>query len=152
MPQTKSMETIQQQTLQIVLCLFQEDQGCIEVDGVGDGDKFDPVPIANKLKEVADQLQKQWDQRIPAALLRDANQDISSAFSSAVDSICLSPVVCEGLPEMKLITVAVALCLYLKTHAPENVSNIQQATTSFLRSRVEPFVVQQGGWGAVADL
>jgi hypothetical protein len=38
------------------------------------GDKFDPVPIANKLKEVADQLQKQWDKDIPAALLRDANQ------------------------------------------------------------------------------
>ena len=31
------MDTIQQQTLQIVLCLFQEDLGCIEVDGVGDG-------------------------------------------------------------------------------------------------------------------
>ncbi|CAL8254972.1 uncharacterized protein LOC115545753 isoform X2 [Gadus morhua] len=152
MPQTKSMDTIQQQTLQIVLCLFQEDLGCIEVDGVGDGDKFDPVPIANKLKEVADQLQKQWDKDIPAALLRDANQDISSAFSSAVDSICLSPGVCEGLPEMKLLAVAVALGLYLKTHAPGNVSNIQQATASFLRSRVEPFVDQQGGWGAVADL
>ena len=31
------MQTIQLQTLEIVQCLFEEDLGCIEVDGVKDG-------------------------------------------------------------------------------------------------------------------
>ncbi|CAL8340153.1 unnamed protein product [Lota lota] len=159
MPQTKSMDrqTVKQQTFEIVLCLFQDDpsQGCIETDGVGDGDdKFDPVPIANKLKEVADQMQKQWDKEFPPALLKfkhaHQKKDTNAAFSHAVDSVCQHPIVVEVVPEMRLINAAVALCLYLKSQAPELTTDIQQATTSFLDARVGSFVAEQGGWGAVA--
>ena len=47
-------------------------------------DKFDPVPIANKLREVADELQEQWGRELPAALLPFRNPTLKVGRQGSV--------------------------------------------------------------------
>ena len=59
-----------------LLCEYALPFGCLTNQHCVTGDKFDPVPIANKLREVADRLQTEWDRELPAALLQlNANQE-----------------------------------------------------------------------------
>ncbi|KAJ3603306.1 hypothetical protein NHX12_031048 [Muraenolepis orangiensis] len=143
-------QRVAKQTSEVVRCLFEDvcQPCCIETDS---GDSFDPVPIANKLKEISDQLVE--DTEFQKALLefkkaQHEQKAMDAAFSQAVDRVC-PPLSAEVTPEMQLIKAAVSLGLYINSQAPKLNREIQRAMNSFLNLRVGQFVAQQGGWDAV---
>ncbi|CAL8336123.1 unnamed protein product [Merluccius merluccius] len=171
---TMDIKTVSRQTAEIVQFLCQDGHGCtpcIETDGPDTGeldpdyclyrgvkswtmsnDSFDPAPIANKLREVADKLQKDKEFQEAVRQLKQVQQeqaDIKDVFSKAVVSVCRPNAVPEVTMEIQMIKVAVALCLSVKRQAPNLCNCIQEATAHFLNTQVGHFVAQQGGWVSV---
>ncbi|KAK0139837.1 hypothetical protein N1851_023247 [Merluccius polli] len=155
---TMDIETVSRQTAEIVQFLCQDGlrcTPCIETDGPDTDDSFDPAPIANKLREVADKLQKDKEFQEAVRQLKQVQQEqavINAVFREAVVSVCQPPTVPEVAMEIQMIKVAVALCLYVKRQAPNLCNCIQEATAHFLDRQVGHFVAQQGGWDVVADM
>ncbi|KAF7653792.1 hypothetical protein LDENG_00078490 [Lucifuga dentata] len=133
---------------------YKREEGCIEPDGPGSDDNFDPVLIADKLRSVADQLND--DIRFKAVLSdlqrAAAEEAMEAAFSKGVNAICQTHVAQKPdvASEMNLIRASVALGLYLKKKSPELKNKVQRAMTTFLNSHVSSWVAQQGGWDKVA--
>lgn len=75
-------------------------------------------------------------------------QAVEEAFSSCVEAVCQAPVIAnpEVAPEVQLLKASVAFGLYVKKCYPELKDKVQSAMAMFLNRRVEPWVVQQGGW------
>lgn len=154
------LKQVEEQTLDVLQCLFDDDHGAafrtgeIEHDGPDDGnDTFDPVVIAEKLKAVADNLNK--DAEIRAAmrdLQRAAAQEVLDQTLSSIVTLAESQVKqsAEVAPELLLIKASVAVGLYVKKTYPNMRDQLQRSIGSFLNQRVGHWVVQQGGWGEVA--
>ncbi|KAM4612508.1 uncharacterized protein ACJ7VT_010788 [Polymixia lowei] len=154
---------IELQTSEIIKCLFDDDDdrnsgfrgaGSLATDGPVEDDTFDPVLIADKLKEVADKLNKDKEFQAAVSELRAAaEQDMISAFSKGVETLCNITVSQQPAmaPEMQLIQASFALGLYVKNKAPELKNRVQRAMITFLNTRVVDWVNQQGGWDIVAD-
>ncbi|KAI1893126.1 hypothetical protein AGOR_G00140700 [Albula goreensis] len=147
---------IQDQTYRIVLCLFDdqyaENRGFandLQTDG-DDDDSFDPVIIADKLREIGDEIQETVIWKFKNDLQNAARGQVEKVFSSAVDTLCKSWVT-EGevAPEKHLLKASVMLGLYVKKNCPDMVTAVQSAMTTFLNTRVAPWVAQQGGWDNV---
>ncbi|KAG5275036.1 hypothetical protein AALO_G00142850 [Alosa alosa] len=139
---------LQNQTNNIVLCLFDDQAGCIETDGIGDEDGFDPVKIASKLREIGDDYDEKRIQPLIKCLEQAASDQMVSAFSSSVESLCQSWVVqrSEVASEKDLLKASVAVALYVKKNCPDMVGTVQDAMAAFLNTRLANWVASQGGW------
>ncbi|XP_077582686.1 uncharacterized protein LOC144203202 [Stigmatopora nigra] len=158
---------IEHQTFQIIQLLFAEDDAddvcCrqfsdqLETDGpLSEEDCFDPVPIAETLKRLADSMNQ--DAQFQAALselkITLGQEAVDGAFGRGVDALLknqISPRVSDVAPEVGLIKVSIAFGLYLKESLPELKTKVQCAVTTFLQSRVTQWVNQQGGWEKVRE-
>ncbi|XP_077430275.1 uncharacterized protein LOC144056976 [Vanacampus margaritifer] len=156
---------INRQTTQIIECLFADDDevnsrrfnGDLETDSpMDEEEKFDPVPIADKLKEVAESLNQ--DAKFKAALddLKLAlGQEAKGAFSRSVNALVqtqISQQAVDVAPEMQLIKVCFAFGLFVKKSCPELKIKAQSAVSTLLyNSRVVTWVTQQGGWEKVRE-
>ncbi|KAM9758790.1 uncharacterized protein ACNS7B_005693 [Menidia menidia] len=157
-----SEAVVARQTAQIIYCLLEDECAPAsrafkdEYETDGNGDDFDPVLIADKLRSIADSMNE--DAMFQAALsgLRKAaaEEAVEAAFSSGVDAVCKAhtskgP---EVAPEMQLIRASVAFGLYVKKSSPELKSKVQTAMAAFLNRRVGSWVERQGGWSKVPDV
>ncbi|XP_077386157.1 uncharacterized protein LOC144024014 [Festucalex cinctus] len=159
---------IQRQTTQIIKCLFADDDDddrvCfhqfytadVETDGpMGEEETFDPVPIADKLKEVAESLNQ--DAKFKAALddlkLALGKEVAVEAFTCKVNALVqtqISQQAFDVAPEMQLIKICFAFGLFVKKSYPELKNKAQSAVSTLLNnSRVVTWVTQQGGWEKV---
>ncbi|CAB1443523.1 unnamed protein product [Pleuronectes platessa] len=153
--------TFEWQTSEIIKCLLDDDEKdsgnrSFEANElVTDGpDDFDPVLIADKLREVADSLN---DDITFKAALNDlkkaaAQEAAEAAFSHGVEALCKVAQSSDLAPEIQLIRASVALGCYVKKSCPELKNKLQRAMTAFLNRRVGPWVDQQGGWDAVSGV
>ncbi|KAM4613800.1 uncharacterized protein ACJ7VT_011825 [Polymixia lowei] len=155
---------LKRQTSKIIECVFDDDNddrtsdfrgaGSLASDATVEDDTFDPVLIADKLKEMVDKLNKDKEFQAAVSELRAAaEQDMISAFSKGVETLCNIEVSQQPAmaPEMQLIQASIALGLYVKNKAPELKNRVQRAMITFLNTRVVDWVNQQGGWDIVAD-
>lgn len=148
---------VERQTALVIKCLFGDDtqatnrnrhQSDIETDGPEDN--FDPVLIADKLRQVADALNE--DVKFKAALKElkqaAAQEALEQVLSNGVDALCQTQVGqrAEIAPEMQIIKATVALSLSMIKSCPEVKDKLQNAVGAFLNRRVGPWVAQQGGW------
>lgn len=158
----RDLETFKWQTGEIIRCLFEDEDepdqgrsghGSLEEDSPV---HFDPVVIADKLREIGDGIN---DERMLQAALSDlrtaaAQEAIEAAFSKGVEALCQAQVSQSDVaPEMQLIRASVALGLFVKKSAPELRNKVQGAMMAFLNTRrVSTFVTQQGGWDTVSSV
>ncbi|KAG7477768.1 hypothetical protein MATL_G00073130 [Megalops atlanticus] len=153
-------KNIEHQTIQIINCLFEKYSSesvryrcMVEPDGVTDEDSFDPVLIADKLRELADN----YDDTVIQPLIKNVQQaaadQVVAAFSRSVDSLCQSWVVerAEVAPEKQILKASIMLGLYVKKHCPDLTGIVQGAMGDFLNTRLASWVAQQGGWDEVAS-
>ncbi|XP_069393648.1 bcl-2-like protein 15 [Paralichthys olivaceus] len=158
------LETFQWQTSEIIKCLLQDEEqdeeqgvqcrschGSVETDGPDD---FDPVLIADKLRNVADSLNDDITFKATLNSLKEAaaQEAVEAAFSQGVEALCQTYVAQtpEVAPEMQLINASVALVLFVKKSSPELIKKVQRAMMSFFNRRVSTWVTQQGGWDKVS--
>lgn len=151
----------QQQTFEIINCLFDptpestqfKTSQDIESDSPGgNDDSFDPVVIADHLREIGDQLDEQVRHQFISILKNAARNQVESAFKTAVDSLCKTwmPHSGEVATERYLLRASVALGLYVQRSCPDMVSTIQGVMANYINTYVTPWIDQQGGWGRVA--
>ncbi|AWP03096.1 putative bcl-2-like protein 15 [Scophthalmus maximus] len=155
-------DTLERQTSDIIRCLLEDEHvlSCRGLDASVEIDSadpcFDPVLIADKLRDVADSLND--DVTFRAALndlKRAAAQEAAeAAFSHGVEALCKTRVSqgAEVAQEMQLIRASVDFGLYIKKSYPELKNKVQSAMTSFLNRRVGTWVAEQGGWDRVAGV
>ncbi|KAJ8395411.1 hypothetical protein AAFF_G00033960 [Aldrovandia affinis] len=145
------------QTFHIIRCLFQEDRstdrGMIEPDGAQDDDPFDPVLIADKLRELADDYDEKVIQPLIKNIKQAAADQVVTAFGDCVDNLCTSWVAerAEMAPEKQLLKASVMLGLYVKRNCPDLTGIVQNAMANFLNTRLGSWVSEHGGWDAVAS-
>ncbi|KAL4622428.1 bcl-2-like protein 15 [Arapaima gigas] len=145
------------QTLAIVQCLFEEpgelkSRQLIECDGgPDDGDPFDPVVIADKLRELGDDYDAKVLQPLIKNLKQTAKDQMVSAFTDSVTTVCKSWVSTQPIPEQLLLKASVQLGMYVANKCPELKSAIQGAMGTFLNTSLLPWVVEQGGWEEVTS-
>ncbi|XP_035245173.1 bcl-2-like protein 15 [Anguilla anguilla] len=149
---------IDYQTRLIVSCFFEEDgsiedRGLIEPDGVGDDDPFDPVLIADKLRELGDDYDEKVIQPLINKVQKAAKDQMATAFGDCVDSLCKSWMADgpEVTQEKQLLKASVMLGLYVKKKCPDLRGAVQDAMANFLTTRLGSWVSQQGGWDEVAS-
>ncbi|KAL0978812.1 hypothetical protein UPYG_G00176050 [Umbra pygmaea] len=151
---------VEQQTCEIISCFFDDlestevrTQGWpFETDGKDDGDDFDPVIIADKLREVADDLNEEFLKPHITIIQQAAADMVVEEFAHSVDSICKAFVTqkAEVAPEFQLLRASMALGMYVKKTCPEMKTAIQSAMTNFINSRLTHWITQQGGWKEVS--
>lgn len=145
---------IELQTRAIIACLFDEgvrfrrqDSDYLETDGAGDDsdDEFDPVPIAEKLKQVADGLMTDPRFQDVKKELLSATTDhvVREVFSKNVEALCRAQPA-EVAPEIQMTRTAIALGLFLKKNLPHLGNKVQNIVLSYVRQNVG-----EGGWDAV---
>ncbi|KAK6318778.1 hypothetical protein J4Q44_G00099890 [Coregonus suidteri] len=147
---------IEQQTLEIISCFFEEEHalgfrdlgGCIESDGPGDDDMFDPVVIADKLRELGDDFEEKYIQPHISRLQRAVANKAVEEFARSVDSLCAAQSA-EVAPEMQLLRASMALGLYVKKTCPDLRATIQSCMAAFINTRLAGWITQQGGWDQV---
>ncbi|XP_061076160.1 bcl-2-like protein 15 isoform X1 [Conger conger] len=116
-------------------------------------DPFDPVLIADKLRELGDD----YDEKVIQPLINNVRQaaadQVVQAFGDSVDGLCRSWVGqgTEVVSEMQLLKASVTLGLYVKNRCPDLVSTVQNAMGAFVNTRLGNWVEQQGGWDEVAS-
>ncbi|KAK1152308.1 hypothetical protein AOXY_G31550 [Acipenser oxyrinchus oxyrinchus] len=125
-------------------------------DGVEDDDSFDPVIIADQLRNIADQynkdvLQPLMDQFVGQAQAAAGDQ-LAAMFSQTVDTLSKNWVSQGGdvRQEMCALKAATALGLYARKKCPELTASVRNAMAQFLNTRLAGWIVHQGGWGQVA--
>ncbi|KAJ8360503.1 hypothetical protein SKAU_G00170280 [Synaphobranchus kaupii] len=125
----------------------------VEPDGVGDENAFDPVLIADKLRELADDYDEKVIQPLIKNVREAAADQVVTAFGDSVDNLCKSWVAeaAEVAPEKQLLKASVMVGLYLKRKCPDLTSVIQNAMAVFLNARLGSWVTQQGGWDEAAS-
>ncbi|KAK2862330.1 hypothetical protein Q5P01_001863 [Channa striata] len=150
---------VQVQTSEIIKYLFEDEHAVlfrtldsnVECDGP---ESFDPVPIADKLRIVADSLTEnpQFKAAFTDFKRAAAQEAVELAFSQSVDALCNTHVSqrAEVAPEMQIITASVAFGLYIKKSSPDLRNKVQSAMIAFLNRRVGTWIVKQGGWDKVA--
>ncbi|XP_055774015.1 bcl-2-like protein 2 isoform X2 [Salvelinus fontinalis] len=152
-----SPRDIEQQTFDIISCFFEEEQnricnrkvyGSIESDGPGDGDGFDPVVIADKLRELGDDFDVKFIQPHIRKLRQAVADKAVEEFARSVDSLCAAQGA-EVAPEMQLLRASMALGLYVKKTCPDLRATIQSCMTAFINTRLAGWINQQGGWDQV---
>ncbi|XP_024239904.1 uncharacterized protein LOC112221795 isoform X1 [Oncorhynchus tshawytscha] len=159
-----SPRDIEQQTFDIISCFFEEEQnpvcnrkvyGGIESDGPGDDhltyfadDGFDPVVIADKLRELGDDFDVKFIQPHIRKLQQAVADKAVEEFARTVDSLCAAQRA-EVAPEMQLLRASVALGLYVKKTCPDLRATIQSCMTAFINTRLAGWITQQGGWDQV---
>ncbi|KAJ7998897.1 hypothetical protein DPEC_G00209740 [Dallia pectoralis] len=149
-------QNIDNQTLDILSCLFDEEaevgfrtRGTIQTDGgVDDDDDFDPVVIADKLREVADHLDKEFLKPHIKIIQQAAADKMVEEFGRSVDSLCSSHVAqkLEVAPEFQLLKASMALGLYVRKTCPDLKDSIQITMAAFIKSRLAGWISRQGGW------
>nr|XP_046168088.1 bcl-2-like protein 2 [Oncorhynchus gorbuscha] len=152
-----SPRDIEQQTFDIISCFFEEEQNpvCfrkvyrdIESDGPGDDDGFDPVVIADKLRELGDDFDVKFIQPHIRKLQQAVADKAVEEFARTVDSLCAAQRA-EVAPEMQLLKASMALGLYVKKTCPDLRATIQSCMTAFINTRLAGWITQQGGWDQV---
>ncbi|XP_031682969.1 uncharacterized protein LOC116374427 [Oncorhynchus kisutch] len=152
-----SPRDIEQQTFDIISCFFEEEQNpvCnrkvyrdIESDGPGDDDEFDPVVIADKLRELGDDFDVKFIQPHIRKLQQAVADKVVEEFARTVDSLCAAQRA-EVAPEMQLLRASMALGLYVKKTCPDLRATIQSCMTAFINTRLAGWITQQGGWDQV---
>ncbi|XP_010897353.1 uncharacterized protein LOC105027120 [Esox lucius] len=151
---------IEQQTYEIVSCLFDDQNGSdyrcgtLQTDGLDDDGDFDPVVIADKLKEVADNLDSEFLKPHIKILQKAAAEKAVEEFARSVDSLCMSPVAqkAEVALEFQMLKASMALGLYARKNCPELKDTIKMAMTAFINNRLAGWIGQQGGWEKVSNL
>eukprot|EP00063_Salmo_salar_P014548 XP_013989383.1 PREDICTED: uncharacterized protein LOC106566081 [Salmo salar] len=152
-----SPRDIEQQTFDIISCFFEEEQkpvchrtgdGGIESDGPGDDDGFDPVLIADKLRELADDFDVTFIQPHIRKLQEAVADKAVEEFARSVDSLCAAQRA-EVAPEMQLLRASMALGLYIKKTCPDLRPTIQSCMAAFINTRLAGWINQQGGWDQV---
>ncbi|KAF7693355.1 bcl-2-like protein 15 isoform X1 [Silurus meridionalis] len=133
-----------QQTQDILCCFF--DEPYLETDA---GNEFDPVKIANKLKQLGDHYDETVIQPLMRNIQKASATDQAAVFTDSVDVLCNSWVA-EG-PEVTrekcLLKATMALSLYIKNNCPDLTSNVRGAIFNILNNRLGGWIMQQGGWG-----
>ncbi|XP_023993005.1 bcl-2-like protein 15 isoform X1 [Salvelinus sp. IW2-2015] len=164
-----SPRDIEQQTFNIISCFFEEEHNqtwnrtvkvCerIESDGPGDepkfvsktgeNDGFDPVVIADKLRELGDDFDVKFIQPHIRKLQQAVADKAVEEFARSVDSLCAAQGA-EVAPEMQLLRASMALGLYVKKTCPDLRATIQSCMTAFINTRLAGWINQQGGWDQV---
>lgn len=156
-------KNVELQTQKIIECLFDDEDSVkprvldchLETDSPGEND-FDPVIIADKLRAVAEALNKDANFKKALDELKKtaATEATEAAFERGVELLCKSHVAQKAdiAPEMQLIQASAAFGLYLKKSYPEMKENVKTAMASFLNRRVGKWVTEKGGWGKVAPV
>ncbi|KAM9362101.1 uncharacterized protein ABDE67_000117 [Symphorus nematophorus] len=151
---------VEWQTNAIIRCLFEDDTECgyrtldasLECDGPegSNDDNFDPVLIADRLRQVADGLNDSVKFQAALSDLKKAvaQEAAETAFSNSVEALCKTQSA-EVVSEVQLIKASVAFGLYVMKSCPEMKRTVQGAMSSFLNRRVRTWVTQQGGWEKV---
>uniref|UniRef100_W5MXP7 BCL2 like 15 n=1 Tax=Lepisosteus oculatus TaxID=7918 RepID=W5MXP7_LEPOC len=154
-----------QQTSSVIQCLFEEPvlkakslvfEDTVVADGVGDEeDSFDPVIIADKLRQLGDDynekvIKPHMDKFLNQARSAAAEQ-AALAFSDAVESLCKSwpSEGAEVRQEKYLLKASVTVGLYAYKKCPNLSETIQNVLTQFVETRLGSWIVQQGGWVSV---
>ncbi|XP_076740030.1 uncharacterized protein LOC143418610 [Maylandia zebra] len=152
---------VEWQTNEIIESLFNDENsarprmidGDLETDS---SDDFDPVIIADKLRAVADTLNKDpnFKKALDELKKTAATEATEAAFERGVELLCKSHVAQKAdiAPEMQLIRASAAIGLYLKNSYPEMKENVKTALASFLNRRVGKWITEKGGWGKVAPV
>lgn len=155
---------VERQTKEIIKWLFDDEDSVkprmldctLEPDGPGDENDFDPVIIADKLRAVADALNKDANFKKVLDELKKtaATEATEAAFERGVELLCKSHVAQKAdiAPEMQLIQASAAIGLYLKKSYPEMKETVKTAMASFLNRRVGKWLTEKGGWGKVAPV
>ncbi|XP_072571729.1 bcl-2-like protein 15 [Paramormyrops kingsleyae] len=148
-------EDIKVQTGWIVKCLFDEegevqDRNLIESDSPGD-DPFDPVIIAEKLRELGDKYEESVIQPLLKKLQETPENQVATVFNEGVDCLCQT-LSYQGLaPEVLLLRAAVMLGMGVKRKLPSLVGTVESAMVNLLNRRLVTWIQQQGGWDRVAS-
>ncbi|KAG5837768.1 uncharacterized protein LOC135234938 isoform X2 [Anguilla rostrata] len=152
---------IQQQTYEIIHCLFDQSpensdktSQDIETDCPDDDDdSFDPVIIADKLREVGDELDEQVIHQFKNALKSSSQMQVEAVFRKTAEMLCHTWMSERGEVAMEkhLLRATVMLGLYVKRNCPRMIPSIQGVMATFLNTRVTLWVSQQGGWDRVAS-
>ncbi|KAJ8258064.1 hypothetical protein GJAV_G00192770 [Gymnothorax javanicus] len=152
---------IQQQTYEIINCLFDPTQSSSEFKTLNDiesdfpednDDSFDPVVIADHLREIGDQLDEKVLNQYKSILENAAQKQVEAAFKTAVDALSKTwmPESGDVATERYLLKATVALGLYVNRNCPRIVSTIQGVMANYINTYLAPWINQQGGWGRVA--
>ncbi|KAI7795520.1 uncharacterized protein LOC130571097 [Triplophysa rosa] len=146
---------IHHQTYTIIHCLLQDDHyedSMIEHDGCEDENAFDAVKIASKLRELGDDYDEKFIQPLIKNVQDAAADQVVSAFSDSVDSLCKMWVVerAEVASEKQLLKAAVTVGLVFKKNCPDMTSVIESAMAGFVNNRLTSWIAQQGGWVSVS--
>ncbi|XP_067097903.1 bcl-2-like protein 15 [Osmerus mordax] len=147
---------IEEDTLLIVQCLFDDDEvldrcGQIETDGSMSDDDFDPVIIADKLRQLADEYNDEKMEPLIKALHQATANQAVQVFGEAVETLCLASSQPELSSELQLLRASVALGRYVKNNSPQLKSKVAGAMATFLNTRVVGWVRDQGGWVQVTN-
>ncbi|KAJ0023637.1 hypothetical protein NQD34_003536 [Periophthalmus magnuspinnatus] len=139
------LEQVQAQTLDVLNYLFNDfeltDRCNCQIDGdiETDSDDFDPVLIADKLREVADALNANPKFQAQLSKLKQtaAQEALDAALTQGIDTLVQSQVGqrTEVAPELQLIKAAVAFGLYLKKTCPNLSSQLQPSIGNFINQR-----------------
>ncbi|XP_018926370.1 bcl-2-like protein 15 isoform X2 [Cyprinus carpio] len=145
---------IQKQTCVVIHCLLQNEQyfDMVETDGPGDENSFDPVKIASKLRELGDDYDERVIQPLMKNVQKAAADQVVTAFSDSVDSLCQMWVVerAEVASEKQLLKAAITLGLFMKKNCPDMMNVAEVALMGFVNNRLTSWIAEQGGWVSVS--
>ncbi|XP_016299105.1 bcl-2-like protein 15 [Sinocyclocheilus anshuiensis] len=145
---------IQKQTYDVIHCLLQNELyfDVVEPDGAEDENSFDPVKIASKLRELGDDYDERVIQPLMKNVQKAAADQVVTAFSDSVDSLCKMWVVerAEVASEKQLLKAAITLGLFMKKNCPDMTSVVESAMMGFVNNRLTYWIAEQGGWVSVS--
>ncbi|KTF95663.1 hypothetical protein cypCar_00009936 [Cyprinus carpio] len=143
---------IQKQTCVVIHCLLQNEQyfDMVETDGPGDENSFDPVKIASKLRELGDDYDERVIQPLMKNVQKAAADQVVTAFSDSVDSLCQMWVVerAEVASEKQLLKAAITLGLFMKKNCPDMMNVAEVALMGFVNNR--NFVTKTKRFGSLS--
>ncbi|XP_043108583.1 bcl-2-like protein 15 [Puntigrus tetrazona] len=145
---------LQKQTWDVIHCLLQDELSfdMVEADGPEDENSFDPVKIASKLRELGDDYDEKVIQPLMKNVQKAAADQVVTAFSDGVDSLCNMWVVerAEVASEKQLLKAAITLGLFMKRNCPDMTNVVEDAMTGFVNNRLTNWIAEQGGWLSVS--